>query len=161
MIEVEHRRDIDLPAETVWEEVRHFDRVLHWVPGGAESTIAVTGSGVGALRDIHLVTQGYVQHRLVAFSDAQRTFSYELTAGKPIGMQDYVVVATVTPLDPQHCMIRWAGRMTADSSLDEVAIGRALQVALGNMTTGIIARLKGERPLFLLQPNEDWQLRSR
>ena len=138
MIEVEHRRDIDLPAETVWEEVRHFDRVLHWVPGGAESTIAVTGSGVGALRDIHLVTQGYVQHRLVAFSDAQRTFSYELTAGKPIGMQDYVVVATVTPLDPQHCMIRWAGRMTADSGLDEVEIGRALQVALGKAALDIV-----------------------
>jgi hypothetical protein len=159
MIEIEYRRDIDLPAATVWEEVRHFDRVLEWVPRGAESTIAVRGEGIGAVRDIHLATQGYVQHRLVAFDDARRTFSYELTAGKPIGMQEYTVVATVTPIDAQHCTIRWAGRMTADASLDETEIGRALKVALGNMTTGIVARLKGERPVFLDQPNEDWQLR--
>jgi hypothetical protein len=160
VIEVEHRRDIDLPADTVWEEIRHFDRVLKWVPGGEESTIDVQGEGVGAVRDIRLVTQGYVQHRLVAFDDEARMFSYELTAGKPIGMQDYVVVATVTPIDDDHCTIRWAGRMTADASLNEAETGRALEVALGNMTSGIIARLKGEEPAFARQPNEDWQLTS-
>lgn len=158
MIEVEHRRDIDLPAATVWEEVRHFDRVLKWVPGGEQSTITVTGTGVGAVRDIHLSTQGYVQHRLVAFDDEARTFSYELTAGKPIGMQNYVVVATVTPVDPHRCTIVWAGMMSADASLKEVEVGRALEVALANMTSGIIARLKRERPSFVSQPNEAWQL---
>lgn len=158
MIEIEHRRDVDLSADTVWEEIRHFDRVLKWVPRGDESTIAVEGEGVGAIRDIHLATQGYVQHRLVAFDDAARMFSYELTAGKPIGMQDYVVVATVTPIDGNRCTIRWAGKMTADASLDETEIGRALEIALGNMTSGIIARLKGETPSFVQQPNEDWQL---
>ena len=159
MIEIEHKRNTDLPATTVWEEIRHFDRVLKWIPGGEKSTIEVQGSGIGAIRDIQLVTQGYVQHRLIAFDDTKRTFSYELTAGKPIGMQDYTVVLTVTPIDATHCTIRWAGRMTSDKSLNEVEVGRALEVALGNMTTGIIARLKGERPVFVGQPNEDWQLR--
>jgi hypothetical protein len=28
------------------------------------------------------------------------------------------------------------------------------------MTSGIIARLKGEEPAFARQPNEDWQLTS-
>jgi hypothetical protein len=158
MVEIEHRRLIDLPAATVWEEVRHFDRVLKWVPGGSESRISVSGEGVGAVRDIHLSTQGYVQHRLIAFDDSQRMLSYELTAGRPIGMQAYAVVATVTPVDANHCVIRWAGRMTADASLDDVEIGRALEVALSNMTTGIVARLKGEQPAFIAQPNEDWQL---
>lgn len=158
MIEVEHRRDIDLSADTVWEEIRHFDRVLNWIPRGEESTIAVKGKGVGAVRDIQLATQGYVQHRLVAFDDEARMFSYELTAGKPIGMQDYVVVATVTPIDADRCTIRWAGKMTADSSLDEAEIGHALEVALGNMTSGIVARLKRQKPDYARQPNEDWQL---
>jgi hypothetical protein len=161
MIEVEHKRIIDLPAATVWEEVRHFDRVLTWVPGGDTSTIRVTGSGVGALRDIHLSTQGYVQHRLVAYDDTARMFSYELTAGQPIGMLDYVVVATVTPVDAGRCTIRWAGRMTADASTNEVEVGRALEVALANMTTGIVARLKGEPPVYITQPNEAWQLQNR
>ncbi|MDA0339658.1 MAG: SRPBCC family protein [Proteobacteria bacterium] len=158
MIEIEHKRDTDLSADVVWAEIRHFDRVLKWVPGGGDSTISVKGDGVGAVRDITLVTQGYVQHRLIAFDDEMRMFSYELTDGMPIGMQDYSVVATVTPIDEDHCTIRWAGRMIADGSLDEVEVGRALEVALGNMTTGIIARLKGEVPAFVLQPNEDWQL---
>jgi hypothetical protein len=160
MIEIEHRRETDLSADTVWNEIRHFDRVLKWIPGGDRSTITVRGQGIGAVRDIQLATQGYVQHRLVAFDDAKRTFSYELTDGKPIGMQEYTVVATVTPIDDDHCTIRWAGRMTADASLDESEVGQALEVALGNMTTGIIARLKGETPDFSRQPNEDWQLRQ-
>jgi len=158
MIEIEHRRDTDLPADIVWEEVRHFDRVLKWVPRGDESTITVVGKGVGAVRDIRLATQGYVQHRLVALDDGQRMFSYQLTAGKPIGMQDYTVVATVTPVDEDHCTIRWAGKMTAEASLNEAEIGHALEIALGNMTTGIIALLKGEVPKFEQQPNEAWQL---
>ena len=158
MVNVEVVRNTDLSAGVVWEEMRHFDRVLNWVPGGADSSISVVGEGVGAVRDITLVTQGYVQHRLIAYNDAQRTFSYELTAGKPIGMQDYKVVASVTPIDEDHCTIRWVGEMTADGSLDEAAVGRALEVALGNMVTGTIALLKGEEPQFVSQPNEAWQL---
>lgn len=159
MIDIQVRRDTDLSADAVWEEMRHFDRLLKWVPGGDESTISVKGEGVGAVRDVQLVTQGYVQHRLVAFDDEQRMFSYELTGGKPVGMQDYTVVATVTPIDEDHCTIRFAGRMTADSSLDEAEVGRAVEAALGNMVTGTIAVLKGEAPDFAHQPNEDWQLR--
>ena len=159
MVEIEHLRDIDLSADIVWAEIRHFDRVLNWVPGGDKSTITVQGEGVGAVRDIQLTTQGYVQHRLVAFDDENRMFSYELTAGKPIGMQDYTVAATVTPTDEGHCRLRWTGKMTADSSLDEPEVGRALEVALGNMTSGIIARLKRIVPEFAQQPNENWQLR--
>ena len=160
MIEIEHRRDTDLSPDTVWDELRHFDRVLNWIPGGGQSTITVQGEGVGAVRELHLATQGPVRHRLLVLDDERRTLSYELTDGKPIGMQDYVVVATVAPTDEGGCTIRWSGKMTADASLDEKAVGRALEVALGNMTTGLIARLKGEAPAFAQQPNEDWQLRN-
>lgn len=156
MIDIQHQRDTDLSAEQVWAEMRHFDRVLHWIPRGDESTITITGEGIGMVRDIQLATMGYVQHRLVAFDDEQRTFSYSLTGGKPLGMQDYSVVATVTPIDEGHCTIRWAGRMTADGSLDEDEIGRALEMALANMTTGIIAVVRGEAPDFSLQPRVDY-----
>ncbi len=72
------------------------------------------------IRDIQLATMGYVQH---PFDDANRTFSYTLTGSMPLGMQDYSVVATVTPIDEGHCTIRWAGTTTADGSLDESDIG--------------------------------------
>ena len=78
----------------------------------------------------------------------------------PIGMKDYTVVATVTPIDDHSCTIRWAGRMNADDSLDEAATGHALEVALANMTTGIVAKLKNTTPEYVEQPNEDWQLQQ-
>ena len=59
---VEISRLADIPSEIIWDEMKHFDRVLRWVPGGSESTISVKGKGVGAIRDINLITQGYVQH---------------------------------------------------------------------------------------------------
>jgi len=155
MINIEHKRDIDLSADAVWAEMRQYERVLEWIPRGDESTITVVGEGVGAVRDIQLATMGYVQHKMLAFDDAARSFSYELTEGKPLGMQDYCVVATVTPIDDGHCTIRWAGEMNGDGSRDEAEIGNALESALGNMTTGIIAVVKGEKPDFANQPFVD------
>ena len=160
MIQIKHCRATDLSANKVWAEMRHYDRVLAWIPGGDTSSIKITGKGVGMIRDIELSTQGYAQHRLVAFDDKERTFSYTLTAGQPIGMKEYTVVAKVTPIDSGHCTICWTGNMTSDNSLNEYSIGIALETALGNMTTGIIALIKGETPVFVAQPNEDWQLQK-
>ena len=157
MIRINVEREVDLSAETIWEEMRHFDRVLRWVPGGDKSTISVKGEGVGAIRDINLITQGYVQHQLIAFDNEKRMFSYKLTAGKPVGMEDYTVVASVTPIDKNNCKIQWAGEMKSDSRVDENKVGVALEAALGNMVTGTIALLKGEKPVFSEQPLEDWQ----
>ncbi len=155
MINIEHKRETDLSADDVWAEMRQYDRVLKWIPRGAESTVKVVGEGVGAVRDIQLATMGYVQHKMLAFDDDTRMFSYELTEGKPLGMQNYHVTATVTPIDDGHCTIRWIGEMTGDGSRDEAEIGKALESALGNMTTGIIAVLKGETPDFASQPFVD------
>ena len=157
MIRINVEREVDLSAETIWEEMRHFDRVLRWVPGGDKSTISVKGEGVGAIRDINLITQGYVQHQLIAFDNEKRMFSYKLTAGKPVGMENYTVVASVTPIDKNNCKIQWAGEMESDSRVDENKVGVALEAALGNMVTGTIALLKGEKPVFTEQPLEDWQ----
>ena len=157
MIRINVEREVDLSAETIWEEMKHFDRVLRWVPGGDKSTISVKGEGVGAIRDINLITQGYVQHQLIAFDNEKRIFSYKLTAGKPVGMEDYTVVASVTPIDKNNCKIQWAGEMKSDSRVDENKVGVALEAALGNMVTGTIALLKGEKPVFSEQPLEDWQ----
>ena len=155
MISIEHKRDTDLAADTVWAEMRQYDRVLNWIPRGDESTVKIIGEGVGAVRDIQLAVIGYVQHKMLAFDDGARMFSYELTEGKPLGMQDYNVTATVTPIDEGHCTIRWVGEMTGDGSRDEAEIGNALESALGNMTIGIIAVLKGETPDFATQPFVD------
>ena len=72
MIDIEHRRDTDLSADAVWDELRHFDRVLNWIPGGDQSTITVQGEGVGAVRELHLATQGPVGHRLLILDDERR-----------------------------------------------------------------------------------------
>ena len=154
---VEVSRITDIPSETIWNEMKHFDRVLNWVPGGNESSISVKGRGVGAIRDITLITQGYVQHELVAYSDKDLSFSYKLTDGKPVGMQDYIVVAKIIPIDENNSEIRWVGKVESDKRLNEDDVAEALSVALNNMVTGLIALLKNQEPVFVHQPLEDWQ----
>ena len=154
---VEVSRITDIPSEVIWNEMKHFDRVLNWVPGGNESSISVKGKGVGAIRDITLITQGYVQHELVAYSDKELSFSYKLTDGKPVGMQDYVVVAKIIPIDDNNSEIRWVGKVESDKRLNEDDVAEALSVALNNMVTGLIALIKNQKPVFTHQPLEDWQ----
>ena len=154
---VEVIRIADIPAQVIWDEMKHFDRVLRWVPGGNESTISVKGNGVGAIRDIELVTQGYVQHELVAYSEKDYSFSYKLTDGKPVGMQDYIVVAKITPINKQKSEIKWSGKVTSDKRLSENDVADALSTALNNMITGLIALIKKEEPVFVNQPLENWQ----
>ena len=157
MKSVEVIRIANIPAEIIWDEMKHFDRVLRWVPGGNESTISVRGHGIGAIRDIELVTQGYVQHELVAYSEKDYSFSYKLTDGKPVGMQDYIVVAKITPINQQKSEIRWSGKVTSDKRLNENDVAKALSAALNNMITGLIALIKKEKPIFVDQPLENWQ----
>lgn len=38
MTQIEHKRDRDLPADTVREQVPDYDRVLSWTPRGNESS---------------------------------------------------------------------------------------------------------------------------
>ena len=155
---VEVSRITDIPSQTIWNEMKHFDRVLNWVPGGNESSISVKGKGVGAIRDIALITQGYVQHELVAYSDKDLSFSYKLTDGKPVGMQDYVVIAKIIPIDDGNSEIKWSGKVISDSRLNEDDVAEALSVALNNMITGLIALLKKQEPIFTYQPLENWQI---
>ena len=154
---VEVVRIAEITAEIIWDEMKHFDRVLRWVPGGNRSTISVKGNGVGAIRDIELVTQGYVQHQLVAYNEKDLSFSYKLTDGKPVGMQDYIVVAKITPINQQKSEIRWSGEVTSDKRLNETDVAEALSIALNNMITGLIALIEKEKPVFIDQPLEDWQ----
>jgi len=157
MKSVEVIRIANIPAEIIWDEMKHFDRVLRWVPGGNESTISVRGHGIGAIRDIELVTQGYVQHELVAYSEKDYSFSYKLTDGKPVGMQDYIVVAKITPINQQKSEIRWSGKVTSDKRLNENDVAKALSAAMIKIITGQIALIKKEKPIFVDQPLENWQ----
>ena len=154
---VEVIRTTEIPAEIIWDEVKHFDRVLRWVPGGDKSTISVKGKGIGAIRDINLITQGYVQHELVAYNDNDYSFSYKLTGGKPVGMHHYVVVAKITPINDQVSEIKWTGKVSSDKRLKEDYGAEALTTALNNMITGLIASINREEPIFLDQPLENWQ----
>ena len=154
---VEVSRIANISSEIIWDEMKHFDRVLRWVPGGSESTISVKGKGVGAIRDINLITQGYVQHELIAYSDKDYSFSYKLTDGKPVGMKDYVVVAKILPINNDSSEIRWSGKVESDERLNEDDVAEALSVALNNMITGLIALIEKQEPVFVYQPLEDWQ----
>ena len=72
-------------------------------------------------------------------------------------MQDYLVVAKITPINKQKSEIRWSGKVTSDKRLDENDVAEALSTALNNMISGLIALIEKEKPVFFDQPLEDWQ----
>ena len=94
---------------------------------------------------------------MIAYSDKDLSFSYKLTDGKPVGMQDYVVVAKILPINNNSSEIRWTGRVESDERLNEDDVAEALSVALNNMITGLIALIEKQEPVFVYQPLEDWQ----
>ena len=94
---------------------------------------------------------------LIAYSDTDLSFSYKLTDGKPVGMQDYVVVAKIIPINSNKSEIRWSGKVESDKRLNEDDVAEALSVALNNMITGLIALIENQKPVFVHQPLEDWQ----
>lgn len=65
------------PPDTIWTLVRDFDNYPRYIEGVAESRIedGKPGDAVGAVRSFRM-GNGWVRQRLVALSDAERTFTY-------------------------------------------------------------------------------------
>ena len=143
MINVEHTTTLAASIDDVWAELSQYDRVLNWIPYGRESTIEITGEGIGMIRDLHLADLGYVQHRLDIMDHDKKEIGYTLTGGLPLGMKNYSMVASLSPLDGEKCVISWRGRMEGDGSQDEAEIAAGLLNAVVKMTEGLEAASKG------------------
>lgn len=89
---------LDHPAAEVWAVIRPFD---HYAWAGVESETIIedgrAGDQVGAVRR---VTYGgnILRQRLLAHSDAERSYSYEFSGAAPFPVRDYQATLRVSPV---------------------------------------------------------------
>jgi hypothetical protein len=133
------RMVLDVPAARAWPVLRDFGSLLNWVAGGDVGTLAMTGDGVGALRDFTLPRFGTVQHRLDEVDETSRAIRYSLTKGRPLDMKDYWTRISLTDLGDGTCRIDWRSEFEPHAGIDPAAVAAGLEGAYRNMSERLAA----------------------
>jgi uncharacterized protein YndB with AHSA1/START domain len=115
---------VDAPVGAVWRVLREFDSMGRWMPRPGRDIEMEAGKAsdqVSAVRDMKAdgVTRG--RERLLALSDVDRTFTYEIAAPvEGFDIEDYRATVTVRPVtDSNRTFIEF--RATFDSDLSRKA----------------------------------------
>lgn len=108
----------DRSADEVWSVIRAFDRYA-WAGTGidAEMEDGRPGDAVGGVRRV-ATPNGTLRQRLLAHSDVDRSYTYELCPPTPYPVQDFRATLRVTPVvDGDQAFVEWWA--TFDSAADE------------------------------------------
>ena len=108
----------DQPADTVWRTIRAFDH-YSWAGTGIEAGMedGKSGDAVGGIRRVANAGQP-TRQRLLAHSDADRFYSYELCEPVPYPVQHYRATLRVTPVtEGDRAFVEWWA--TFDCAADE------------------------------------------
>jgi hypothetical protein len=89
---------LDHSAGQVWSVIRPFDHYA-WAGVIAETIIedGRKGDQVGSVRRV-IVGDKTLRQKLLAHSDAERSYSYEFASASPFPVQDYTATIRVTPV---------------------------------------------------------------
>ena len=96
------------PAESVSQAVRAFDD-YGWAGTGIDAHVenGRQGDAVGGVRRVE-APGGPIRQRLLAHSDLERFYTYELCDPVPFPVQDYLATLRVTPVtDGDHAFVEW------------------------------------------------------
>ncbi|WP_163506238.1 SRPBCC family protein [Fodinicola acaciae] len=98
----------DQTADDVWKAIRAFD---HYAWAGVVSEVSMedgkAGDAVGGVRRI-VSGQHLMRQRLVAHSDAERSYTYDLCEPSPYPVRDYHATLRVTPItDSGRAFVEW------------------------------------------------------
>lgn len=90
MTDVYYSRVLDVPAASAWNMVRDFGGLSKWFPFIPQSVLraGAAATEVGAVRDNTNDKGEVISEQLVAFSDRDRSFTYNLIAGD-VPMKEY------------------------------------------------------------------------
>ena len=89
---------LDPPIEKVWAAVRAFDGVAHWNPGVAAARLeSGSPTGVGSVRHLDIVDGTVFRETLLAHSDIERFYSYDIIEG-PLPCRNYVSTHRFVPI---------------------------------------------------------------
>src|ERR1700722_11537859 len=102
--------DFDASASKVWNATKDFDGLAKWHPALASDEIVEgTNNTVGAVRVLTLKGGGTLKEKLLAFSDANRSFKYT-TVESVLPVSDYTSTFAVKALGKGKSSITWSGR---------------------------------------------------
>jgi hypothetical protein len=109
---------LDQPADVVWRTIRSFDDYA-WAGTGVDAAMedGRPGDAVGGIRHVQTPDQP-IRQRLLAHSDIERCYTYELCDPVPFPVSDYRATLRVTPVtDRDRAFVEWWA--TFDCAEDE------------------------------------------
>lgn len=111
---------LDHSADAVWTQIRSFGAYA-WSGVNGETVIedGKSGEQVGAIR--HVTTPaGAIRQRLLAFSDIDRSYSYEFVGPASIPVSEYRATIRVVPVvEDDRAFVEWWA--TFDCAPDDMA----------------------------------------
>jgi ligand-binding SRPBCC domain-containing protein len=135
---------IDAPIGEVWAAVRAFDGVANWNPGVAKARMeSGTPTGVGSVRSLDIVDGTIFRETLLAHSDIERFYSYDIVEG-PLPCSNYVSTHRFVPItEGNRTLGIWQGEFDCapeDENELESIVGDQIYV---NGMNGLNDYLKG------------------
>ena len=100
---------IDAPAGRVWSVVRDFNGMGGWTSFVSESRIEQNepSDKIGCIRNFTLKEGGKIRERLLALSDYDLSFTYEIVESG-MGVENYVATLKLSPItDGDRCFAEW------------------------------------------------------
>jgi hypothetical protein len=100
---------LDESAGMIWSVIRDFGNYALWVDGVDDAGIEEgrPGDAVGAIRRVRM-GETRIRQRLLAHSDAERSYSYEFCEPSRFPVSGYVATIRVTPIvDGDRSFIEW------------------------------------------------------
>jgi hypothetical protein len=98
-------------AARVWAILADFGAFLDWAYRGSGGSIKVEGDGIGMVRHLDL-GGSKVAERLDRLDREDRTLSYSLAYGEPLGMTEYRAHVRVEEQEEGRCILHWIGEFT-------------------------------------------------
>lgn len=97
-------RTLHVPVAQAWAITSSFGAAATWIPG--VSRVALTGYGVGAVRQVH--TQfGIAEEQLALIDPDQHRLRYKVTAPGMDFMRDCLGGIDLTALSPDRTRVDW------------------------------------------------------
>ena len=101
---------IEARVDRVWDRVRDFNGLPAWHPVVKESRIELgqPADKVGCIRNFSLQHGGRIRERLLALSDYDFSFTYEILES-PMGVSNYVATMRLIPVtDGDRTFCEWS-----------------------------------------------------
>jgi uncharacterized protein YndB with AHSA1/START domain len=137
---------IEAPADTVWQAVRDFNGLPHWVPAVADSRIENNQASdkVGCIRNFRLKDGGVIREQLLALSDFDYQCSYSILES-PMGVANYVATLKLTPVtDGNRTFAEWSAEFDCETAreraLSEHVAQGVFQAAFDNLKRQLAGR---------------------